>query len=183
MTKMPCLDAIVTGLAWTHVDSRRLPVTCWGHGKSGMTAGLTKCAALALAFVWLAAAGCGDECAGPGDSGCEVWEREHRGEIEGGIDAVFDVTTDSQDNVIAVGQVSELTTDVWIRKYDADGEPLWTAYYEADFENLRRAGLKPRRWDGADDRLPVRQLLRNIRGQLPGLETLLEQASSQRARL
>jgi len=65
-------------------------------------------------------------------AGNELWTRTHDGP-DSANDEGNGIAADSAGNVIAVGFQTDpdLGRDVWIRKYDADGNELWTSTYNA----------------------------------------------------
>jgi len=70
--------------------------------------------------------GCNNDCT---PSGQIRWAVSFDGMA--GVDCAEGVTTDSQGSVIAAGFVTTATAgeDLWLRKYDADGNALWTHEY------------------------------------------------------
>ena len=65
-------------------------------------------------------------------AGNELWTRTHDGP-DGTNDEGNGIAADSARNVIAVGFQTDpaLGRDVWVRKYDPDGNELWTSTYDA----------------------------------------------------
>jgi len=64
--------------------------------------------------------------------GNELWTRTHDGP-DGTNDEGNGIAADSAGNVIVVGFQTDpaLGRDVWVRKYDPDGNELWTSTYDA----------------------------------------------------
>lgn len=87
---------------------------------------------LVVGYVW-AGAGQRDVWVRKYDpAGNELWTRTHDGP-EATNDEGNGIAADSAGNVIAVGfqSVQDVGRDVWVRKYDSDGNELWTATYDA----------------------------------------------------
>ncbi|APR87150.1 Cell surface protein [Minicystis rosea] len=66
-------------------------------------------------------------------NGNQLWVQTYNGGSNGD-DAAYGVTTDAQGNIIAVGYETSPGYDIdnkniWIRKYDPNGNPLWTKTY------------------------------------------------------
>lgn len=73
--------------------------------------------------------------------GTELWTRTHDG-MGGGIDTAPAVAVGADDSIVVVGTESkhDTTTNIWVRKYDADGTELWTERaYGSDGLNEGRA--------------------------------------------
>lgn len=66
-----------------------------------------------------------------GADGSEVWTRTYDAGFSAS-DVGHDVAVDSSSNVIVVGGVAvdDFVTQIWVRKYDADGTELWTRTHE-----------------------------------------------------
>jgi hypothetical protein len=67
-------------------------------------------------------------------SGSEVWTRIHDSSSE---DNARGVATDSADSIVVVGWTNSPgeSSDAWIGKYDASGDPLWTRAYDSGVDN------------------------------------------------
>ena len=73
-------------------------------------------------------------------SGDEVWTRTHNGTANGS-DAGSGIAVDGSGNVYVTGRerVLEEGFNIWVRKYDTDGNEVWTRTYN-DAENLSEYG-------------------------------------------
>ncbi len=66
-------------------------------------------------------------------AGVVLWTQQYSGAANL-VDSANGVTTDAQGNIIAIGTetLANNTTDVWVRKFDANGATLWTQTYNAN---------------------------------------------------
>jgi len=63
--------------------------------------------------------------------GNEIWTRTHNGTADG-EDAGCDIAVDGDGNVYVTGyeEDTEQSLNIWIRKYDSDGNKIWTRTYD-----------------------------------------------------
>jgi hypothetical protein len=73
-------------------------------------------------------------------NGTVLWTKGY-GNAANLTDAAFGVAVDSKDNVVVAGYEQKLSTnsDVWARKYDANGTILWTQGYAGAANDLDEA--------------------------------------------
>jgi len=97
---------------------------------------------VAVIGVELTAAGDSDIWVRKYDSaGTPLWSRTHGG-AAGGDDSAGRIATDAAGNIVVAGSEGIVlgglgwVTDGWIRKYDPDGNPLWTQIYASTFGGI-----------------------------------------------
>lgn len=79
-------------------------------------------------------------------NGNSLWVRTHDSAMSG-IDRAYRVAVDAADNVYVTGHETTSTyPDVWLRKYDADGNTVWTRTYNSplnSFDSGYGVGVDP----------------------------------------
>ncbi|MBN1656405.1 MAG: hypothetical protein JXA30_21730 [Deltaproteobacteria bacterium] len=67
-------------------------------------------------------------------TGTVIWSDTHD---VGDDDLGFAVAVDSEENVIAGGQIGDSsTTDIWVRKYDSNGNEIWTDVFDSGYRDM-----------------------------------------------
>ena len=78
--------------------------------------------------------GCNNDCI---LSGTTLWTQIHPGGDSDYYGGGYGIATDATGNVVVTGHLTDSDTfgDVWLRKYDPDGNVLWTKTYDSTYGN------------------------------------------------